>query len=1209
MEARKFPRQRIETAGLAEFARISSNPKTPAVSLARAWIPLEEHFYLNLKSRLHDAKELERSGEAVTRQLYCQFPHSASNSKDAVRLNRLIELRNYLWEQDHTLSHFESLIKKREMPLVEEVNEVLRNPPFLLAFQNAKVIHLLIQECRNFELSLRSEPYLLEKNYQIEIEKAATRGAAMPHRKLPKYDGSMETPLNAAQSILNGSITLAKYLSDIEDDEALHRYCNKIQYEPAFAKLERLLYRGHNEETDNTVTKWLFLPFYDRGIFFSVLMGKFRFRKCSNPVAQARSDLRHIELLLSDFAKLSPLIVRKVRARKLFLEFNYQDLTSKINSAVFDQVSRLNASFGLNTLKNEINTDGTQTLKFSRSGSHGSDLVAFECQNFNLKVAFLANPGSRTDGYNVLRRELQNRLNEFLKYRQTQNLNALVAVIAQNFSHNIGSHVLVDSEIVRDGPNAERLRSFHHYLQGRMDYIAQLLSENYPQPEPLCLVSDVLGEFFEQSLFLNSLIRDRGFGGPKIRFVLEIHGREILYRWNVQSEQFVQTLRPADPDSEMTLPIVGIPGGRVGRHALYTILENIIRNSAKYGELRDAAKFYELRLRLLPGNEDWHLEVEDNISAFGTAFDNFGIMREGFRQNDADRDGEFPTQGQGLLEIFEAMRFLNGDKKWYPRACDCSDASVCVCDKGCNLGLRTENNLKKLIYRIRISRPRQLAVWSPLQHRTGKTVDRQNGISCFSGLNPIELTRENHHLLLIYIGRDASEDEIARSLGWLATNHWYLPFRILLLPANDNNLKLWEKALSALAPNATRKQDSKGNEFIPSRRIVVRVDSTIAASALFSDNSGISAQKISNDIYRCWLEGFKPPWPSKERPGWHLAIHFERDGVRNTAAERWKSKLRQFTDPYVSLEIGYKHDESFDCYGDARIMDCDDLRPPEIRNALIFGNHGIVPPWVDANTDLAGAANTPFTDLPDNANAHRVGFYQSFSKAAGIEAFQALESPPGGDMEIFRRFIYSIVESCVLNVALFDERVANPLTVPADLNRADDLKRARIVNIISIADDATQSNAFAHDDFRDNRRFDQECLKRAGVHVNTGDTALRFDGSQEPNSAVDVMVLHEGLADEALQRKLLSQGFELACFHFVPFIYRTSGKGPKARRLDPRLAFIESSLVTKALMARKVNGVAVYYINKTLLARGIANTSIIKPNNIEEKDDTDNSHA
>jgi hypothetical protein len=109
----------------------------------------------------------------------------------------------------------------------------------------------------------------------------------------------------------------------------------------------------------------------------------------------------------------------------------------------------------------------------------------------------------------------------------------------------------------------ETVSPFLSYLQKRMDFIAQVATS----PPSWCLVTDcdeLINDFNNQFCLVNNIIRSHQgtFGGPNFEPLL---------------------VKKYDAGRDHS-PDLDIPHGEIGAQAFYTILENIIRNTAKYGD-------------------------------------------------------------------------------------------------------------------------------------------------------------------------------------------------------------------------------------------------------------------------------------------------------------------------------------------------------------------------------------------------------------------------------------------------------------------------------------------------------------------------------------------------------------------------------------------------------------------------------------------------
>lgn len=162
---------------------------------------------------------------------------------------------------------------------------------------------------------------------------------------------------------------------------------------------------------------------------------------------------------------------------------------------------------------------------------------------------------------------------------------AIGSIMARNGSHNIGSHVLAAlSHNVSTMPEDRRL---YRYIQHRMDYIATATTEFPAWRQPTLLVGTVLKNFLSQVHLLDYISRGEGLGAyrydgnnerkNKIRF----HIRRMNEDGSIGNE-FIGKDDGKDSYDAMKDVTVAIPGGVIGHHAVYTVIENILRNAAKH---------------------------------------------------------------------------------------------------------------------------------------------------------------------------------------------------------------------------------------------------------------------------------------------------------------------------------------------------------------------------------------------------------------------------------------------------------------------------------------------------------------------------------------------------------------------------------------------------------------------------------------------------
>jgi hypothetical protein len=178
--------------------------------------------------------------------------------------------------------------------------------------------------------------------------------------------------------------------------------------------------------------------------------------------------------------------------------------------------------------------------------------------------------------------ELMRALIPKVRARRVALRNAVSAIMGRNMSHNIGSHVLARyaSHKVEathlDPQYLDPRADFLSYLQRRMDFLAEVSTTDMAYwSQPLSLKQQLARLDYEQqkSVFGDSA----GRFPPLLQFITGKDKLTATVRFS-SIDEHGHLLAEGDPDDFMS----SCPGGEVGVHALYVILENIIRNSARH---------------------------------------------------------------------------------------------------------------------------------------------------------------------------------------------------------------------------------------------------------------------------------------------------------------------------------------------------------------------------------------------------------------------------------------------------------------------------------------------------------------------------------------------------------------------------------------------------------------------------------------------------
>ena len=226
---------------------------------------------------------------------------------------------------------------------------------------------------------------------------------------------------------------------------------------------------------------------------------------------------------------------------------------------------------------------------------------------------------------------------------------AIATIMARNLSHNLGSHVLskasspsiiakyIFSRRRYKVEGIETVTGLNAYIQTRMDFIADIAISEPVTHFSRYLHKDVLHQF-NNELFLLKHISSS-----------DIKDIKVLPE--------VKTLDIEDA-------IVKIPNGNLGNHALYTILENMIRNITKH----DHTHFKELNQLFLYINikeeskesNFYKITIYDNIERGEEVFELVQSLNHQIGSPIFSKAHKIRTFGLGLLEMCISAAYLRG---------------------------------------------------------------------------------------------------------------------------------------------------------------------------------------------------------------------------------------------------------------------------------------------------------------------------------------------------------------------------------------------------------------------------------------------------------------------------------------------------------------------------------------------------------------------
>jgi SAM-dependent methyltransferase len=803
----------------------------------------------------------------------------------------------------------------------------------------------------------------------------------------------------------------------------------------------------------------------------------------------------------------------------------------------------------------------------------------------------------------------------------------------------------------------ENTRLFHEYLQGRFDFIARAIDDTKDQPEPVRFVKDLLEGFLLQSAYLDNLVADVGLRLDNMEFWVQIkrngdqhfkrfkaklkppssgvpldsardQGNDIDWEYcSSTNESISENFTTDDVDV-----LVGLPGGLIAAHAFYSLLENIIRNSAKYGignqnkqqmesQQRQARKnVYRLTVSLkytadstAPGKPYYLVRIYDNYSLAVDPLDSkkepWIVLQEKLENGFVKDNGEPQTEGLGMLEMQACAQLLcNSNESVYPgvrpkhvskKAPEIAKTINLWTTKFSPNKLTTEK--PHLAYNLTLNMPLLLGCLTDLIGCSTSGL-----VLCSSDLN--KMSERPPFLLII----DEEWLMSGNRFELLVKERDSLPYRILIVSQDSARFNGGE--------HETRQyQDLRGAKRISNIQLLKQMRSARTES---------EEKEVILSAYREWLRAWKKPPDGQQ---WHLWIGLERQAKQveqewRLAEECFSDKtdiLRLMVKSYSADKIVFTTTSIQDVYEhsatNAENGEVSGLSPAQqywkkerekdrsSKNALLFDNHGNCFPEayeVEKATSLARSTR----------------FYQKLSGAVSPELFRMLSRPPKEEF-MFRFFIYSLLEASLTDVGVVDERLAWSLVEGAGSDHANDRfaedllehQKAGIFPVFRFRHDGAKEEV-GHYTLVHKERLeksmklgrDNQVDQKSNVLSGEGITFAKNGQSGSKINLItpcatsgdgelfkflkfnpDVILIHEGAmdiltaqrvqwvdqSDKPNYKKQLQALYELA-----PMIIRTSGRGRKSSWLGEHLPFIEFGQVSSGLLTAR---------NKFSLVRGL----------------------
>lgn len=310
----------------------------------------------------------------------------------------------------------------------------------------------------------------------------------------------------------------------------------------------------------------------------------------------------------------------------------------------------------------------------------------------------------------ILAQKVANAYN-ILEVKKQAVKSAKAAIMSRNMSHNLGSHVLYylrqhlsgdveqiahalanivfepcdpnepekmriryrdesDSSISEvfnkhkfEIPFLRGLGTFLTYLQERQDFIASIATDSIPSFTTVNFKDFVIDNLTKDKKAQRHGSESRKELNILLKYIAKSEDADIEITFNGHSLNTDNPLSAENDTMNLYDYSVDLPGGILGRQAIYSILENIIRNSAKHGKRDDSKLIINISIEDSPDSEFkdefYVVKISDNNNLEGDSLieELNGFLKEELIDNDTHQLCE---NHKGIKEILISSLWLCG---------------------------------------------------------------------------------------------------------------------------------------------------------------------------------------------------------------------------------------------------------------------------------------------------------------------------------------------------------------------------------------------------------------------------------------------------------------------------------------------------------------------------------------------------------------------
>lgn len=257
---------------------------------------------------------------------------------------------------------------------------------------------------------------------------------------------------------------------------------------------------------------------------------------------------------------------------------------------------------------------------------------------------------------------------------------AISAIMARNMSHNLGSHFISNtkhyfSNLAEIDENEQRQKDYRgirhtlQYIQERMDFIATIVSTDRFPYGPVNVKSQIFDELtpdefggrhnkattnflLDYIVFSEDISKQSNLSSSSIKLSLKLISDNGI-KFGGQNNQENQKAK-----EEFAKLNLAVPGGILGRHAIFTIIENVIRNSAKHDKESIPEDGLTVSIKIYKD----HLVIFDNKKNANKKISGVVLkkeLNERYAEIKILSDGAIDKSNKGLKEILISALWLN----------------------------------------------------------------------------------------------------------------------------------------------------------------------------------------------------------------------------------------------------------------------------------------------------------------------------------------------------------------------------------------------------------------------------------------------------------------------------------------------------------------------------------------------------------------------